>query len=69
MTLLCGIDNIMKNIPHIQIECEKYFAEYCHSRKTLSWLWIMLRGVVWTIKNNYFELSSQPQQIVAGYQY
>ena len=27
--MLCGIDNILQNIPHIHIEFEKYFEEYC----------------------------------------
>ena len=25
--LLCGTDNIIRNIPRIQFECEEYFAE------------------------------------------
>ena len=34
-TLLCGTDNIPWNIPHIQIECEKYSMEYCQSQRPL----------------------------------
>ena len=34
-TLLCGIDNIAQNILG-------YSVEYCQSRKTLLWIWIML---------------------------
>ena len=35
ITMLCGIDNILWNILHIQIECGKYFAEYCQSHRRL----------------------------------
>ena len=38
MTMLCGTNNIIQNIPHIQAECEKYFAEYCQSYRTLLWI-------------------------------
>ena len=36
--ILCGIDNILKNIPHIQFECEKYFAKYFQFHRTLLWI-------------------------------
>jgi hypothetical protein len=29
MTMLCGADNVVWNIPHVQFECEKYFVKYC----------------------------------------
>jgi hypothetical protein len=35
-------NNILRNILHIQSECEEYFAEYCQSCRTLLWLWITL---------------------------
>ena len=34
----CGTDNILQNIPYIQKDCEKYYAEYCQFDKTLLWL-------------------------------
>jgi hypothetical protein len=42
-TLFCRIDNIMWNILHIQTEYGEYYVEYCQSRITLLWFWIMLR--------------------------
>ena len=42
ITMLCGIDCIWQNIPHIHIECEEYFVEYNQSHITLLWIWIML---------------------------
>ena len=41
-TIFCGTDNTLRNILHIQPECEEYFVEYCHFRITLFWIWIML---------------------------
>ena len=35
ITMLCGIDSILRNILHIQYE---YFLEYCESHKTLLWI-------------------------------
>jgi hypothetical protein len=29
--MFCEIDNIMQNIPHIEIECEECSAYYCES--------------------------------------
>jgi hypothetical protein len=55
ITILCQIESILWNVPHIQPECEeysikptmfrkmwKYSAKYCQSHITLLWLWIML---------------------------
>ena len=36
IAVLCGTDNIMQNIPHIQFEYEEYAIEYYQSHKTLS---------------------------------
>ena len=33
ITMLCGIDNIIQNIPHIQSKCEEYYVKYCLSHK------------------------------------
>jgi hypothetical protein len=33
-----GTNNILWNIPHIEIECEEYYAKYCQSHKTLLWV-------------------------------
>ena len=41
--MLCGIDNIQQNIPHIQIEYGAYYVEYYQSHKTMLWIWKMLR--------------------------
>ena len=38
ITMFCGTDSILQNIPHIWIECEKYFAKYCQSHRTLLWI-------------------------------
>ena len=35
ITMLCGTNSTLWNIPHIHIECEKYSAKYCQSHKTL----------------------------------
>jgi hypothetical protein len=40
--MLCGIDNIMQNIPHIHTECGEYSTKYCQSHITLLWIRIML---------------------------
>ena len=32
--MFCGTDNILRNIAHIQAECEEYFAKYCQSHFT-----------------------------------
>ena len=32
---VCGTDNILWNILHIQLECGKYFGKYCQSQITL----------------------------------
>jgi hypothetical protein len=29
IAVLCGTDNILQNVPHIQLECEVYSAKYC----------------------------------------
>lgn len=29
ITVFCGSDSILQNIPHIQTDCLEYFAEYC----------------------------------------
>ena len=29
ITILCETDNILQNIPHIQLECEEYSLKYC----------------------------------------
>ena len=29
ITMLCGTDSVLWNIPHIQTECEVYSMEYC----------------------------------------
>ena len=42
ITMLCGIDCVWQNIPHIHVECEEYFVEYNQSHITLLWIWIML---------------------------
>ena len=42
ITMFCGTDNILQNIPHIQTQCTKYSAKYCSSHITLLWIWIML---------------------------
>ena len=42
IAMLCGSDNIIRTIPHIQAECEEYSTEYCQSHITLLWAWIML---------------------------
>ena len=42
ITMSCGTDSIMRNIPHIQIECGEYSAEFHQSQRTLLWIWIML---------------------------
>ena len=26
--MFCGTNNILQNVPHIQTECEEYFAQY-----------------------------------------
>ena len=49
ITMPCGTNNILRNIFHIQFECEEYSTKYCQSRITLLWLWIML----WTTKSMY----------------
>ena len=41
-TMFCNIDNILRNIPHIEYECREYSTKHCQSDKILSWLWIML---------------------------
>ena len=38
ITMLCGTNNILQNIPHIQIEYGEYFVEYCQSHITLLWI-------------------------------
>ena len=35
-------DNILRNVPHIESECEVYYAEYRQSHITLLWIWIVL---------------------------
>lgn len=35
IAVFCGTHNMLHNIPHIEVECEKYFTEYCQSHKTL----------------------------------
>ena len=35
ITMLCGSDNILQNIPHIKIECDEYRAKYYQSHRTL----------------------------------
>jgi hypothetical protein len=35
--VVCGIDNIFWNIPHIQYECGEFSAKYYQSHKTLLW--------------------------------
>ena len=42
ITIVCGTDNLMKNIPHLLSEYGEYFVEYCQSHKTLLWIWMML---------------------------
>ena len=42
ITLFCGSENILQDIPHIQTKYEKYSIEYCQSHITLLWIWIML---------------------------
>ena len=37
-----GTDNILWNILHIKYECDEYSTGNCHSRRSLSRLWIML---------------------------
>jgi len=41
--MLCGINNVLQNIPHIQSDCEAYSAKYCQSHITLLWISIMVR--------------------------
>ena len=36
--VLCGTDNIIWNIPHIQFECGEYYVEYCQPHITLLWI-------------------------------
>ena len=43
-TLLCGTENIMWNISHMQTEHEEYFIEYFQSYGTMLWIWVMLWG-------------------------
>jgi hypothetical protein len=33
ITVFCGTNSILQNIPHIQIECEEYSVVYCQSEK------------------------------------
>ena len=40
-----GIDRILQNIPHIQIEYGEYYAKQCQSHGTLLWILIMLRSL------------------------
>jgi hypothetical protein len=49
--VLCGNDNIMWNISHIQYDYMEYFVVYCQSHITLLWIWIMLcenEDVTWS---------------------
>ena len=41
ITMVCGTDNILQNILHIQFECGEYFAKYCQSHITLVQIWMM----------------------------
>ena len=38
ITMLCGTDNIIWNILHIQFECGEFSIEYFQSCKTLLWI-------------------------------
>jgi hypothetical protein len=40
--VLCGIDNILRNISHIHVKRGKPFVKYCQSHITLLRIWIML---------------------------
>ena len=40
ITMLCGTDNIVRNILHIETECEEYYVKYCQSHKAMLWIWI-----------------------------
>ena len=42
ITMFCGIDIIMRNIPHIRYEHEEYSMEFCMSHITLLYIWITL---------------------------
>ena len=38
ISVLCGTDDILHNIPHTETECEKHSTEYCQSQITLQWI-------------------------------
>ena len=40
--MLCGIDCILQNIPHIQYAYKEYFVDYNQAHITLLWIWEML---------------------------
>ena len=42
ITMLCGTDNIIRNIPCIQIGCKEYSTKVCQSHVTMLWIWIIL---------------------------
>jgi hypothetical protein len=46
ITMLCGTDNILQNIYHIQSECGEYSIEYCQFHRTLLSIGIMLCWLV-----------------------
>ena len=63
ITMLCGTDNILWNILHIQTECGESSAKYCQSHQKLLWIWIILWRVgnrqirfVWFSKSNTYDL-------------
>ena len=48
ITMSCGADNIMQNIPHIQDECEEYFAKYRQSTKNVMYLNNVMAHLIWS---------------------
>jgi hypothetical protein len=62
ITMLCGTNSSLWNIPHVQFECGEYFAKYCQSHIILLWIWIML----WTIEIKSFKCFKLAQQFIIG---